>query len=62
MNDLRGRAASLLIGLATAIVIVALTIIPFLSPQWVAFDQGRAHAAEALRLVPVEPGRLDVLL
>ena len=45
MNHLGGRAASVLTGLATAIVIVAVTIIPFLSPQWVAFDQGRAQAA-----------------
>ncbi len=44
MNQLGGRAASVLTGVATAIVIVAVTIIPFLSPQWVAFDQGRAQA------------------
>ena len=44
MNNLGGRAASVLIGLATAIVIVALTILPFLSPAWVAFEQGRAEA------------------
>jgi hypothetical protein len=46
VNPLGGRAASVLTGLATAIVIVAVTIIPFLSPQWVAFDQGRAQAAQ----------------
>ena len=45
MNDLGGRVASILIGLATAIVIVALAILPFLTPQWVAFEQGRAQAA-----------------
>jgi integral membrane protein (TIGR01906 family) len=45
MNQLGGRAASVLTGLATAIVIVALTVLPFLSPQWVAFEQGRAQAA-----------------
>ena len=44
VNNLGGRAASVLIGLATAIVIVALTILPFLSPAWVAFEQGRAEA------------------
>jgi integral membrane protein (TIGR01906 family) len=44
VNHFGGRAASVLTGLATAIVIVAVTIIPFLSPQWVAFDQGRAQA------------------
>lgn len=44
MNDLGARIASLSIGLATAIVIVALAILPFLTPQWVAFEQGRANA------------------
>ena len=45
MNQLGGRAASILTGLATAIVIVALAVLPFLSPQWVAFEQGRSQAA-----------------
>ncbi|MFL5687578.1 MAG: TIGR01906 family membrane protein [Chloroflexota bacterium] len=44
MDDLRGRTASFLTALATAIVIVTLAILPFLSPQWVAFEQGRAQA------------------
>jgi integral membrane protein (TIGR01906 family) len=44
VNALGGRLASLLTGLATAIVIVALAILPFLTPQWVAFEQGRANA------------------
>ena len=44
MDDLRSRAASLLTALATAIVIVAIVILPFLTPQWVAFEQGRAQA------------------
>lgn len=44
MNTLGARAASVLIGLATAIVIVAVTIVPFLSAQWVAFEQSRAQA------------------
>jgi integral membrane protein (TIGR01906 family) len=44
MDDLRGRTASFLTALATAIVVVALAILPFLSPQWVAFEQGRAQA------------------
>ena len=39
-----GRLASLLIGLATAIVIVTAAVLPFLTPQWVAFEQGRANA------------------
>ena len=44
MNAIGGRAASLLTGLATAIVIVAFAILPFLTPQWVAFEQGRSNA------------------
>jgi len=44
MHDLGGRLASLLTALAVAIVIVAIAILPFLSPQWVAFEQGRAQA------------------
>lgn len=45
MNALGGRASSVLIGLATAIVIVTIAILPFLTPQWVAFEQGRSQAA-----------------
>jgi integral membrane protein (TIGR01906 family) len=44
VNALRGRAASVLIGLATALVIVTVAILPFLTPQWVGFEQGRANA------------------
>ncbi len=44
MNSAAGRAASLLTAIATAIVIVAIGILPFLTPQWVAFEQGRAQA------------------
>ena len=38
------RLAAVLIGLATAIVIVTATILPLLTPQWIAFEQGRAQA------------------
>jgi integral membrane protein (TIGR01906 family) len=44
MNRLRAPASALLIGLATAIVIVTVAVTPFLSPQWLAFEQGRANA------------------
>ena len=37
--------ATVLTAVATAIVIVAVSIVPFLSPPWVAFEQGRAEAA-----------------
>ena len=45
MNAFGGRASSVLIGLATAIVIVTVAILPFLTPRWVAFEQGRSQAA-----------------
>ena len=38
------RLAAILIGLATAIVIVTVAILPFLTPQWVALEQGRSQA------------------
>ncbi|HEY4190590.1 MAG TPA: TIGR01906 family membrane protein [Candidatus Limnocylindrales bacterium] len=44
MNAIGGKVASILTGIATAIVIVAIAILPFLAPQWVAFEQGRAQA------------------
>lgn len=44
MGSLRGRAASVLIGLATALVVVAVALPLFLNPLWVAFEQGRAQA------------------
>jgi integral membrane protein (TIGR01906 family) len=44
VNGLGGRLSSLLISLAVAVVIVNVAILPFLTPQWVAFEQGRASA------------------
>ena len=44
METLRGSAASVLIGLATGLVIVAVALPLFLNPVWVAFEQGRAEA------------------
>ena len=44
METLRGGAAAVLIGLATALVIVAVVLPLFLNPVWVAFEQGRAQA------------------
>jgi integral membrane protein (TIGR01906 family) len=45
VNTLGGRAASVLVGVAAAVVIVSLAILPFLSLQWVAFEQGRSNAS-----------------
>lgn len=44
MATLRDVLAALVTGIATALVIVALAIIPFLNPVWVGFEQGRADA------------------
>jgi integral membrane protein (TIGR01906 family) len=44
VDSIRGRAASVLIGLATAFVVVAVVLPLFLNPVWVAFEQGRAQA------------------
>lgn len=45
MDILRGRAASGLIAVATAVVVIAVVLPLFLNPVWVAFEQGRAQAA-----------------
>jgi integral membrane protein (TIGR01906 family) len=37
-------AASIVVAVATAIVILALAILPFLNPAWVSFEQGRSRA------------------
>ena len=37
-------ASSVLVGIATGVVILAVAIIPFLNPLWVSFEQGRARA------------------
>ena len=44
MATLRGSLAALVTGVATALVVVALAILPFLNPLWVGFEQGRAEA------------------
>ena len=45
MHTLTGALASLVVGIAAALVIVAISILPFLNPVWVGFEQGRAQAA-----------------
>lgn len=44
MRNPGGRIAAILIGLATAVVIVAIAIVPFLTPAWVGFEQDRSQA------------------
>jgi len=45
MNSLRGTLAAVVVGIAAALVVVALAILTFLNPVWVGFEQGRAQAA-----------------
>jgi len=45
VNAIGGRVASVPIGLAVAILLITVAIVPFLTPGWVAFEQGRAQAA-----------------
>ena len=45
MQTLTSALASLVVGIAAALVIVAIAILPFLNPVWVSFEQGRAQAA-----------------
>ena len=54
MNDLAGRAASLLTGIAVGLVIVAVAIIPFLSMRWISFEQDRSQAAAWTGFTPEE--------
>ncbi len=44
MASLRGWLASLVLGISAALVIVALAILPFLTPAWMSFGQARAQA------------------
>jgi len=44
MPTLRGALASLVLGAAVALVLVAVAILPFLNPVWVGWEQGRAQA------------------
>jgi integral membrane protein (TIGR01906 family) len=44
VNALVGWLSSVAVGLATVAVIVTLAVLPFLTPAWIAFEQGRANA------------------
>jgi integral membrane protein (TIGR01906 family) len=39
------RAAAVATGVAASIVVIAIAILPFLTPAWISFEQGRTHAA-----------------
>jgi len=64
VTPFRRRIAAILIGLATAIVIVAIAILPFLTPQWIAFEQDRSQATAWKRFprpTSSEPPRVAVV-
>ena len=50
------RLAALATGIAAAFVLVALAILPFLTPAWVSFEQGRTHAASLAGYTDAELG------
>jgi integral membrane protein (TIGR01906 family) len=45
MERIRGILATVVVGVATALVIAALATLPFVNPVWVGFEQDRADAA-----------------
>jgi integral membrane protein (TIGR01906 family) len=45
MATVRGTLEALAVGVSAALVIVALAILPFLTPAWMSFGQARAQAA-----------------
>ncbi len=46
--------ASMFVSVATAMVVMAIVIVPFLSPAWVSFEQVRSDAAAWTGYTPVE--------
>lgn len=58
MATLRGALATLIGGVATALVVVALAILPFLNPVWVGFEQARAQAPAWTGFAPDELSRV----
>ncbi len=54
MDVLRGTLAALVVAVATAVVVVAVAILPFLTPAWVGFEQGRAQAAAWTGYAPAD--------
>jgi len=48
------RLAALATALAAAVVLIAIAILPFLTPAWVSFEQGRTGAAALTGYTPAE--------
>jgi integral membrane protein (TIGR01906 family) len=53
-RTLAERLAAFATALASAVVVIAIAIIPFLSPAWVSFEQGRTGAAALTGYSPTE--------
>lgn len=54
MHILRGTLAAAVVGVATALVVLAVAIVPFLNPLWVGFEQDRAQAAAWTGFAPAD--------
>ena len=54
MHSIRGALAAFATGLAASLVIIALSILPFLNPVWVGFEQGRSQAAAWTGYTPAQ--------
>jgi integral membrane protein (TIGR01906 family) len=48
------RLAALATAVAAAVVVIAIAILPFLTPAWVSFEQGRTRAAELTGYSPAQ--------
>jgi len=48
------RLAALVTALAAAVVVIVIAILPFLTPAWVSFEQGRTRAAALTGYTPAE--------
>jgi integral membrane protein (TIGR01906 family) len=54
MGSIRSALATLVIGVAAAIVLLALAILPFLNPVWVGFEQERAGSGAWTGFAPAD--------
>ena len=54
----RGPLITILVGLATAVVIISVAVLPFLSSPWLAFEQGRAESAAWTGYSEADVGRV----
>lgn len=54
MQSVRGALAGLLVGVPTAVVVVAVALLAFANPLWIGFDQGRTGAAALTGFDPAD--------